>query len=126
MPIEVARELAAPPAAAWRLLTDTRAWPRWGPTITAVEADRPVIGLATRGRVRTSVGVWAPFEITGFVPGSSWHWRVAGIPATGHRVEPAARGCRVVFEVPWPAAPYVIVCRIALGRLAAMLEEPAG
>jgi hypothetical protein len=41
------------------------------------------------------------------------------IPATGHRVEPVdGDRCRVVFEVPLPAAGYVPICRRALDRIA--------
>ena len=62
--------------------------------------------------------VGLPFEITTFVDGTEWSWKVAGLPATDHRVE-AITGdrCRVGFAVPWPAAPYLVVCRTALRRL---------
>ena len=126
MPIEVARTMPASPAAAWRVLTDTRMWVRWGPSIAAVDADPPVIGPGHVGRLRTPVGIWLPFEVTTYVAGASWGWRVAGVPATGHRVEPTAEGCRIVFEVPWAAAPYVAVCRVALHRLASLLAEADG
>jgi hypothetical protein len=42
------------------------------------------------------------------------------LPATGHRVDPGpagGNGCRVVFELPAAAAPYVPVCRRALARV---------
>jgi hypothetical protein len=49
---------------------------------------------------------------------------VAGIPATGHRVEALGPGrCRVVFEVPLLAAPYLAVCRLAAHRIRTILEE---
>jgi hypothetical protein len=66
-----------------------------------------------------------PFAISTFEPGARWSWRVAGVPATGHRVEPTSDGCRIVFEVPIVAAPYAAVCRVALRRLARLLAtEP--
>ena len=123
--MDVAREVPAAPAAAWRLLTDLDAWPRWGPTVTAAEltgGGRRLTG-GTRGRVRTPVGLWLPFAVTAFEPGYRWVWRVAGVPATGHRVEPHAGGCRVVFEVPVLAAAYAPVCHRALDRIAALLAE---
>ncbi len=39
--------------------------------------------------------------------------------ATGHRVERlGTERCRVVFEVPFWAAPHAVVCRPALRRIA--------
>ncbi len=123
--MDVARVVSAPPAAAWDLLTDLATWPRWGPTVTAVETTDGARRLApgARGRVRTPFGLWVPFVVTEMEPGHRWVWRVAGVPATGHRVEPHADGCRVVFEVPALAAPYVVVCRVALARIAGLLAD---
>jgi hypothetical protein len=119
--LDVAASFDAPASAAWKLLTDTRAWPRWGPTITAVDTVPPVIEAGSRGRLRTPVGLWLPFAITAFEPGARWSWRVAGVPATGHRVEATPGGCRIVFEVPIVTAPYAAVCRVALRRLGELL-----
>jgi hypothetical protein len=124
--VDVARDLTVPPAAAWRLLTDTRTWPDWGPTVAEVVASDVVLTATTTGQVRPIVGPWLPFRVTHFDPGHRWVWRVAGVPATGHRVEPIAGGCRVVFEVPIPAVAYATVCRIALGRIARLAEGPGG
>lgn len=122
--LDVARDLIAEPADAWRMLSDTRSWSAWGPSVTAVDATPPVITPGARGRVRLPGGLWVPFEITDLVPGERWAWRVAGIPATGHRVEPRPGGCRIVFEVPVLAAPYAAVCRVALRRLERLLARP--
>lgn len=124
--LDVGRELPVPASVAWRLLTDTRTWPWWGPSISAVDLDPPVITAGARGRIRTSVGVWLPFEITDLVPGARWSWRVFGVPATGHRVETTPNGCRVVFEVPTVAAPYAAVCRLALRRMARLVAGEPG
>lgn len=121
--LDVSREIAASPAAAWDVLVDTRQWPRWGPSVAAVRVEVPVIAAGTRGHVRARVGPWVPFEVTAFDPGHRWAWRVAGMPATGHRVEPMAGGCRVVFEVPLLAAGYALVCRRALAGIAALVED---
>ncbi len=123
--MEVARVLPAAPAAAWRVLTDLDLWPRWGPTVTAAELDDGARRLTTgaRGRVRTPANLWLPFVVTELQPGYRWAWRVAGVPATGHRVEPHPAGCRVVFEVPTLAAPYAVVCRLALTRIGSLLAD---
>ncbi len=132
--IGVAARLAVPPAAAWDTLVDTERWPAWGPSVTDVEcADRRIVAGST-GRVRLPGGVWVPFRVT-HLAGRRWTWRVARVPATGHRVESldrtgagsrdasaAGTGCRVVVEVPPLAAGYVPVCRRALEDLAALLE----
>ncbi len=116
-------EIDAPVDAAWELLTDTRAWPRWGPSVRAVEAADRHIRPGSRGRVQTAPGIWLPWEITRLT-GREWSWRVAGVPATQHRVValPEKR-CRVELGVPAWAAPYLLVCRAALRRLAGELAS---
>lgn len=117
-------EIAAPAERVWTILTDTRAWPDWGPSVRAVECEERFIEANSRGRVRTAVGIRLAFEVTGFVPGAYWAWRVAGIRATGHRVTPLDdQRCRLSFEVPKLAAPYLAVCRVAIGRIRDMAEH---
>ncbi|GGI08645.1 SRPBCC family protein [Egicoccus halophilus] len=123
--LEVGRVMPGAPERAWRLLTDTRTWPDWGPTIRGVEVAEPRIGPDTTGRVRTLAGVALPFRVTDFAEGVRWRWRVAGVPATGHRVEAHPEGCRVVFEVPVLAAAYTVVCRVALHRIEQWLADGA-
>ena len=124
--IDVAALLDATPAAVWRTLTDTDAWPAWGPSVAGctLDAGGPVIGPGSTGRVRTAVGISLPFKVTGWDEGRRWAWRVAGIPATGHRVEPEPDGrSRAVIEVPWWAPAYIPVCRLALSRLGRVAGE---
>jgi hypothetical protein len=107
----------------WELLTDTTTWPQWGPSVRAVECRERFIRQGTSGRIKTPLGIWLPFSIAGYEEGRFWSWSVAGIPATGHRVEPQEDGfCQLTFEVPVLAAPYAYVCKIALDRIAEMLE----
>jgi hypothetical protein len=111
-------EIPVPAAFGWRLLTDTEAWPRWGPSVIAVDAPARLIGPGMRGRVQTTLGLWLPFEITDWQAGCRWRWRVAGLPATGHTVaEVGPARCRITFEIPTWAPFYVPVCRAALRRL---------
>ena len=119
--LEVSATIASSAAVAWGLLTDTHAWPQWGPSVRAVDSPARVITAGTRGRVQTTVGLWVPFEITDWEEGACWAWRVAGVPATGHRVTPvAATSSRVVFLIPRWAPFYRPVCRAALRRLNAL------
>lgn len=74
----------------------------------------------------------ALFRVTEVEEGRRWRWRVARVPATGHRVEPGTAGrdgaapgreCRVGFELSPLAAGYAVVCRRALDDPAALLED---
>ncbi|HMA86377.1 MAG TPA: SRPBCC family protein [Desulfosalsimonadaceae bacterium] len=120
----ISEAVAAPPQAVWQLLIDTQAWPEWGPSVAAVACKDRYIGPAAAGRIKTRVGLWVGFEVTDFMPGTCWAWRVAGIRATGHRV--AARDehrCRLFFDLPKIAAPYAWVCRTAARRIKRMAEN---
>lgn len=115
----VERIIPAPPSLVWRILTDTREWPLWGPSVRAVQAPSALIGPGLRGRIQTPVGLWIPFEITRWEQDRAWSWRVAGIEATGHRLEPISpTRCRVTFEIPRWAPLYRPVCETALRRIA--------
>ena len=122
--METSVVIQAPAAAAWNLLTDTSTWPQWGPSVSRVQSAERYLGPGSTGRVRAVIGLWLPFRVTKFVAGERWDWEVAGIPATGHVVESLGpRRCRVVFEVPTLAAPYLAVCRLAARRIRSMLEQ---
>ena len=121
--LEVSQNIDAAAGEVWELIIDTTRWPQWGPSVRAVECADRYIRQGSRGRVQTSVGLWSNFEVTNFESGRYWSWRVGGLQATGHRVEPldASRSC-LVFEVPILAAPYAMVCKIALDRIARLVE----
>jgi hypothetical protein len=122
--METSVEILAPASAAWELLTDTSRWPEWGPSVSRVESAEQYIGPGSTGRVLTIFGVWLPFRVTEFADGQRWDWEVAGIPATGHRVESLGPDrCRVVFAVPLLVTPYLAVCRLAVHRIRSILEQ---
>ena len=104
------------------LLSTTSSWSQWGPSVSAVEPANAKLSLGMRGRVRTPLGLWLPFHITRYDPPCSWAWSVLGIPATSHTVAKAPGGCRISFGVPAPALAYLILCRLALERIAALSE----
>jgi hypothetical protein len=117
----VYRDIDAPTATLWELLARVDRWPEWGPTVRSAELNGDVFGAGATGAVTTMLGVRVPFEITAHEPGARWAWKVAGVPATDHTVTALGPGrSRVGFGVPWPAAPYLAVCRVALGRLESM------
>ena len=118
----VTADLEGPAEEAWDLLVDPAQWPRWGPSVRSATVEGGALAPGSTGQVTTALGVTLPFRITDFEPGTRWRWKVAGIGATDHRVTPLGAGrCRVGFGVPWPAAPYLPVCRVALGRIGRLL-----
>jgi hypothetical protein len=115
----VASEVDAPATRVWDLLVDPVRWPLWGPSVRAavLEADRLAAGAT--GTVSTVLGLRLRFRITTFEPGRRWAWTVGGVGATDHVVDALGPGrCRVAFGMPWPAAPYLPVCRVAITRIA--------
>mgnify|MGYP000524836151 CR=1 FL=1 len=112
----VDRFVAADRDAVWELLRDTRRWREWGPSVSDVRSVDRLIQAGTTGEVQVAGGPWVPFEISTCAD-YRWTWRVAKIPATGHRVDAAPGGCRVVFEIPLLAAGYAVVCERALRRI---------
>jgi len=123
--LAVDKLIAAPSSAAWDVLVDLDAWPKWGPTVSGARLDPPHTALALHatGTVRTALGFAVPFVVTEFEPGRHWAWKVAGVPATHHRVESVGGSARVTFAAPWWAAAYLTVCSIALHRIDAMLRN---
>lgn len=124
--LSIRRDVEAPIETVWGLLVDVGRWPQWAPSVRRAELDGGVtkLALGVRGTVWTAVGVPMPFVVTAFEPGRRWDWAVAGVPATGHQVREIPGGCRVVFDVPWWAAPYLTVCAVALGRIGRLAAQP--
>ena len=121
--MDVTRRIAAPASVVWEQFARTSNWPSWGPTVRAVDPADAVVRTGMRGTVTTPVGVPLPFEVTGVVEGRRWHWRVAGVPATDHLVEPDGDGCIATIRVPAWAPFYAPVCRVALRRIAERTED---
>lgn len=122
--IEVYRDMCVSCDVVWDIITDTTRWIEWGPSVIAVKCRDRYIRKGTMGQVQTAIGMWVSFKITDYEEGKYWSWRVFGIPATGHRIESKRQGiCRLIFEIPLIIAPYVIVCKGALQRIACIVEK---
>ncbi len=124
--LSTSRVVDAPVEVVWDLLVDVRRWPEWGPSVRSAVVDGRAhrITDGATGTVTTAVGIRVPFAITEFVDQERWSWNVLGLPATGHVVRRLGpRRSEVGFEVPWPAAPYLAVCRLALSRIADMATD---
>ncbi len=123
--LAVGCEFGAAPETVWDLLTDMRLWPCWGPSVRAVFSPERRVREETRGWILTAFGLALPFRVTAYEEGCFWAWKVAGIPATGHRLIPLGpESCRVLFELPRFAVPYAAVCRRACRNLARLLAAP--
>jgi uncharacterized membrane protein len=119
-------EIDASVANVWRLVSEFKSWPEWGPSIRSVQSEANSIAVGVRGHVTTLVGVRLPFEIVTVDPQRFWDWKVAGVPATGHLLFDLGEGrTRVEFTVPVVLAPYAIVLRVGLRRLKTLAESTA-
>ena len=122
--LSVGKMYPTPPLIIWDLITDTTQWPRWGPTVKAVRSSERYIRKTSEGQVLTVVGIWLPFIITDFKHECFWRWKVASVKATGHRLQPTdTGGCLLWFEVPIIAAPYLMICQMALKRIEEILSD---
>lgn len=116
-------EIGAPAEHVWELISRFEHWPRWGPSVSAVESNSASVAEGVTGRVKTVVGPWLTFRITTVDPGRSWSWSVAGIAATDHEVEALGPDRSILrMTVPWVAGPYLAVLRLAVERLRRMAE----
>jgi hypothetical protein len=118
----VERRISAPAAAVWDVLTDLAAWPQWGPTVLGARLDSTgPLRLGARGKIWTPIGLPVPFRITEFDAGRRWAWKVAGVNATRHGVDPSGDGCVAWMSAPVWAPAYLPVLAIALERIAGMV-----
>ena len=119
--------ISAPPQQVWNILIDTRKWPVWGPSVKAVKSTRQYLDAGLKGYIQTVLGFWVPFEITAFEPLHFWSWKVAGIPATGHRlIKIDENHCELIFEMPAVALPYGLICRMAARHIARLAQSERG
>ncbi len=113
--MHVAKTIDAPADIVWRILIDSERWPQWGPSVVEVDYFQRWIEAGAIGRIKTVLGFWLPFEVTVFEPREYWHWNVAGVPATGHRITAlSANQSQLSFEFPSLIFPYGVVCKKAL------------
>lgn len=125
--IEVGLIIRAPSHVVWNLLVDTSRWAEWGPSIRAVECPQRFLTQHAFGLIKTVFGFSVPFAVIHFEPGKAWSWRVFGIPATTHSVESLGKAsCRLLFGVPIFLFPYLLVCLMAIRRIADFTEPGRG
>ncbi len=122
--LSVGKRYPIAPLVGWDMITDTTKWPQWGPTVKKVDYPPRYICKGATGKVLTTLNVWLPFHIIDFEPTRFWIWKVASVNATGHRIQTVKTGsCDLWFEVPIIAAPYALICQMALTRIDRLLSE---
>jgi hypothetical protein len=62
--LSISRFVNASSQEAWDLLTDTRKWHQWGPTVIAADCADRYIRKGALGRVQILSGQWLQFVIT--------------------------------------------------------------
>lgn len=117
--MQVVKVINAPLERIWEILIDTRQWPVWGPSVRRVDCPQRFIYSGLQGRLKTAVGIWVTFEITNCEAPLFWDWKVSGFAATGHRLNKLNEtSCELIFELPFAAFPYALICRQAANRIA--------
>lgn len=128
--IAICREIDARPETVWDILTDTRIWPIWGPSLLAVDCNHRYIRLGSRGRVKTVFLLWLSFVVTEFRYCDFWSWQVGRQQATGHRLIKNRDGsCKLCFDMGWWAFAYIPICWRALyniEKIAARYDNSSG
>ena len=121
--ISISRVVRCSAKDAWDLLTDTQKWHLWGPTVAGVNCEERYIRKGVEGHVQIPTRQWLRFIVTEYEHQHYWHWKVASLSATGHRLDIVDnQSCRIAFELPFLWAPYVTICWLALKRLTKLLE----
>jgi len=114
-------EIAASAARVWAVLADVAAWPRWLPTVTAVEPQGPLpLAMGARYRIsqpRMRPAVWS---VVALLPGShfSWECRSPGVRvAASHALKVvAAERTQVSLTIRF-TGPMAGLARLLAGRL---------
>ncbi len=124
---EIGQTLHASCEDVWELITNTKRWHEWGPSITEIDCAERYIKKGAHGKVKIPIGIWVPFVITEYEEMRYWSWRIWGVRATGHKIEPLDEcRCNIIFEVPTFASPYLFICWIAIRRIKIILEQDGG
>jgi len=96
-------EIPAPPALVWLVMADVERWPEWTPSVSRVKRlSFGPLQVGSRARIHQPKFPPAWWRVTELNPGAGFTWvsRAPGVRVVaGHRIEPAATGCRVTLSV---------------------------
>jgi hypothetical protein len=121
----LSKTLQCEPEVPWKLLTEVKYWPEWGPLLTNVDYPDPTIKQGTRVRVQLIGFIKVPFDIDR-VTDELWTWSLFGgtPPADGHRVEAVDNyRSRVSFELPLWAPFYLPICALGLRKIQSLIKQ---
>lgn len=105
----VEREVPAPPAEVWRLVSDVSRWPEFLPTIDAVEllGESGVVGVGSKFRVRQPGLPSAVYSVTEWHEGRGFTWeaRSGGVRTIAtHTITALGTGSHVELSIDWKGA----------------------
>ena len=122
--IRVSKNISAPLTQIWKIITDTRLWHIWGPSVSSVKCKQRFISLNSNGVIKTFSGFKVSFLITAFKADYYWSWSINGFKATGHKVEFIdKKNTKLSFDIPIWAFFYVFICKIALSRINKLVKK---
>lgn len=122
--ISVCKVLSASPETVWDIITDTRLWPVWGPSLLNVDCNDRYIQLGSEGRVKTLFFCWLPFTVTKFNHMQFWTWNIGPVKATGHTLtRKDEMSCELCFDMTWWAVMYIPICWLALIKIDKILTK---
>jgi len=101
--LTVHREIAAPLAATWNVMTDLERWPEWTASVTRIERiDGAPLEVGTRVRITQPGLPQAVWTITAWEPPFQFQWVAKGPGFTtiaDHTLELTEDGCRAALSI---------------------------
>ena len=128
--VTVEREIAAPPAEVWAMVSDLPRMGEWSPEATGAKwvkgADGPAVGARFRGRNRNGIRRWSTSgKVVECEPGKAFAFDIVVGPLSvarwSYRIEPTATGCRVTEQWDDKRSPLMPT----IGRLASGVGDRA-
>ena len=96
-------EIAAPPSAVWRVMSDVERWPEWTSSVTSVRITPPApVGIGTRATIKQPKFPPAFWRVTEVEPNRHFTW-VSSAPGmqvvARHSIEPIPSGSRITLAL---------------------------
>jgi uncharacterized membrane protein len=116
---DITVDIAAPAERVWQVMTDVELWPEWTESVQNVKRlDNGPFRVGSRARVKQPKFLPAVWEVTevNAQRGFTWISRSPGVIASAkHRIEPTARGSKVILSVAYGGLLGSIVAKVLGG-----------